>query len=505
MKRAYGRWAPSGVIIVVLAAAMLFGPSLAHRIAYAVAAGQAQVNREQLVELSKADTLSPLFRAVTEVVQPAVVEIRVTKRVQVGNTDMDEMLRRFFEDSPFAVPPGSTPSPPSRPREYFARGLGSGVVVDAENGYVVTNYHVVGGADEVEVILSDGRTFKAEWVRTDVETDLAVVKISAGDLVEAPLGDSDTVAVGDWVLAFGSPKGLERTVTAGIVSAKAREYGGLTVYQNAIQTDAAINRGNSGGPLVNTRGEVIGINNAIASASGGNEGIGFAIASDVVRSVMEQLIANGKVARGYMGVVLQDIDPRLAESFNLPHTRGALIAEVQPGSPAAEAGFEPGDFVVAVEGKAVTDRAELQRIVAAIPPGRAISVSIIRDGDEQTLKLTLGTRPDLLTRGRAPDEPEAPTGSVYGLNVQTLTPEIARRLGYAEDVAGVVATAVDSASDAAEEGLRAGMVITHVGDRAVGSATEFTEALADAGEKDVRLRVRLPRGRSQFVVISPMR
>jgi len=483
---------------ILLAGAVAVSPPLAERIAYAVAAGEAQAKREHLIELSETDTLSPLFMAVAEVVQPAVVEVRVTKQVTMVSPDMEEFMRRFFDQTP-----GVPPMPQLRPREYFARGLGSGVIVDAENGYVVTNFHVVASADEVQVVLHDGRTLKAEWVRPDPETDLAVVKISADGLVEAPLGDSDQAKAGQWVLAFGSPRGLDQTVTAGIISATAREYGGMSAYQNAIQIDAAINRGNSGGPLVNTRGEVIGINNAIASTSGGNEGIGFAVASNVVRNVMNQLVEHGQVARGYIGVALQDIDPRLAKSFNLPHTEGALVANVQPDTPAAAAGMAAGDFITAIDGRTVRNRAELQRCVAAITPGTEIEIALIRDGKEMTLALTLAPRPDFLAQGETATQPNKPTAADYGLKVQTLTPELAGRLGYEADVKGVVVVDVDPAGGAAQQGVAQGMVITDVQGRAVATAEKFAEALAEADDGAVRIRVLTPAGSHQFVVIEP--
>ena len=502
MRRVYRHWMPVMALVGVLVAAMFLGPTVAERIAYAAAEGKARAQREQLVELAKTDTLSPLFRAVAEVVSPAVVEIEVTKRFQ-GHPmgEMDDMLRRFFEGSPF-----ESPGPQGAPREYFARGVGSGVIVDAEHGYIITNYHVVGGADDVEIMLSDGRKVTAQWVRTDMETDLAVVKIDADNLIEAPLGDSDAVAVGDWVLAFGSPRGLEQTVTAGIVSAKGREYGGLSAYQNSIQTDAAINRGNSGGPLVNTRGEVIGINNAIASTSGGNEGIGFAIASNMVRDVMDQLVSNGKVTRGYLGIRLQDIDEALARSFKLPNTDGALVAGVEPGKPAAEAGMEAGDFITAIDDRTIRSRAELQRVVAGIAPGTAITVTVIRDGKDIPLTVTLSARPDDLAVARPPMRPEGPMASDYGLSVQPLTPNVAGRLGYDESVKGALIVGVTPGSEAAEQGVAPGMVITHVQGKAVETVDAFTEALgaAEKGE-GVRLRVQTPSGSQRFVMIEAKR
>jgi serine protease Do len=297
---------------------MIAGPRLATQFAYAVTKGENQAAREQLAALAKGDTLSPLFVRVATVVKPAVVEVRVTKKVKMQDMpDMGQFFGHFFggESNPFGMP--QDPGKPTRPqpREFLQRGLGSGVVVDAKNGYILTNYHVVGGADEMQVVLPGGRTLMVEWARTDPMTDLAVVKVEPKDLVDAPLGDSDAMRVGDWVMAIGSPEGLEQTVTTGIVSAKGRVTDHANTYQSFIQTDASINHGNSGGPLVNMKGEVIGINTAIVSQSGGNEGIGFAIPSNMVKSVMNQLIEKGKVTRGYLGVAIQGVDEKLAKSF----------------------------------------------------------------------------------------------------------------------------------------------------------------------------------------------
>lgn len=503
MRQSVRQWAPVAALAIVLTVMALAGPSMLRQMAYAVEVGRIQAERDQLVELSKQDTLSPLFRAISRVVQPAVVEIHITRRVQAPavDRDLEELLRRHFgEDWPFGRP---MPPMPDLPREYFARGLGSGVIVDADEGYILTNCHVVAGADEVEVILHDGRKIIAEWVRTDKQTDLAVVKIAADRLIDAPLGDSDLVAVGDWVLAFGSPRGLRWTVTAGIVSAKGRQVNGPGMYEDAIQTDAAINRGNSGGPLVNTLGEVIGINNAIASSSGGNEGIGFAISSNMAADVMSQLIETGSVVRGFLGVMIQDVDDRLAGSFDLPNTNGALISHVQPDSPADKAGLQPGDFIVSVDGKPLRGVLELRRVVAAIRPGEAVPVEAYRDGEKITFEAQLVAQPDSVTdAGEPTPEPEQAPVPDYGLKVATLDESLAGRLGLGPDVTGVVITEVSPTSEAAQAGLRAGMVITNVGDDSVTTAEEFTELLDAASDEGVRLRVQTRSG-AHYVFIAP--
>ncbi len=503
MKPSTSRLVPLVVLVIAGSLIMLAGPMALRQMAYAVEAGRLRAAREQLVELSKQDTLSPLFRAVSSVVQPAVVEIRITRRVQAPLVDqeLEELMRRHFgESSPFREPGSAAPA---RPREFFARGLGSGVIVDAAEGYVLTNHHVVAGAEEVAVILHDGRKIIAEWVRTDKQTDLAVVKINADQLIDAPLGDSDELAVGDWVLAIGSPRGLQRTVTAGIVSAKGRHINGPGTYEDTIQTDAAINRGNSGGPLVNMRGEVIGINNAIASTSGGNEGISFAISSNMAREVMEQLIENGTVVRGFLGVAIQDIDDGLAKSFSLPDSAGALILTVQPGSPAEKAGLQVEDFIVSVAGEPVRSVMELRSVVAHVRPGEATSLEAYRGGEKVTFEVELVAQPvSMAERSRPAPPPAEPTDNDYGLEVADLTDSVARRLGYSSSVEGVVVTEVSPVSDAAEQGVRAGMVITHVGQEPATTAEQFAELLDVAGEDGIRLRI-LAGPAKRYVFIEP--
>ncbi len=478
---------------------------------------QTAAARARLAELNKQDYLSELFRTVAKLVKPAVVEVRVTKWIrQPEMTDPEEFLKRFFgDDVPFEFHFRSpTPSPRSRPqprlRQFQMRGLGSGVVVDAENGYVLTNYHVVAGADQVKVVLADNREFETEWVRSDPQTDLAIIKIKAENLTQAPLGDSDKVEVGDWVLAIGAPQQLPETVTAGIVSAKGRTTGIGPMYQNFIQTDAAINRGNSGGPLVNMQGEVIGINNSIVTVSGGNEGIGFAIPSNMARSVMQQLVEKGKVTRGYLGVMIQDVDSQgLAQNLHLPDTRGALVSEAKADSPAIKAGLKEGDFIVGIDGQAVADSQELRNAVARIQPGTTVKVDYYRDGEKQTAEVAIAPQPKEMTQlAGEEEESEAttqPTASRFGLEVATLTEDLARQSGYKEPLKGVLVTDVAPGSDAQEQGLRPGMVILDVQGRKVEMAEEFEKAISDeAAAKGIRLRVTDPGGGRRFVFIQPM-
>ena len=505
MSKTLKTWTPLIVMLLLVGGAYVYGPQLAGRIAYGIERGKNQAARSELARLSQRDTLSKLFRAVAKAVKPAVVELRVTKRVR--EPDADEFLRRFFEERGLPVPqqfPRGDEGGEQPERFRSMHGLGSGVIVDAENGYILTNYHVVGTADEVEVVLADNRTFETEWVRSDPQTDVAILKIKPDNLIAAPLGDSEAMEVGDWVLAIGSPRGFSQTVTAGIISAKGRTTGGRG-YENFLQSDAAINKGNSGGPLVNMRGEVIGINNSIASYSGGNEGIGFAVPARMARQVMEQLIQSGKVTRGFLGVVIQDVDESLARSFKLPHTRGALVSQIAPGSPAEAAKMQVGDFIVEVDGRTVTSVNSLRNAVAEVKPGRTVPVKVLREGKAKVVKVKIVEQPAEMVAGfGGVPRPSQSDSDRYGLEVATLTRELAARYGFERSVGGVIVTAVDAGSDAAEQGLTVGMVITRVQGKDVRTAEQFTVALkgedADAG---VRLRVVDRDGGARFVFVTP--
>jgi serine protease Do len=505
MSKTLKTWAPLVVMSLLAAGAYVYGPHLAGRIAHGIERGKNQAARSELARLSQRDTLSKLFRAVAKAVKPAVVELRVTQRVREPN--VDDFLRRFFEDRDLPVPRGlpRDDGAPERPERFRSmHGLGSGVIVDAENGYILTNYHVVGKADEVEVVLADNRKFETEWVRSDPQTDLAILKIKPDNLIAAPLGDSEKMEVGDWVLAIGSPRGFSQTVTAGIISAKGRSTGGRG-YENFLQSDAAINKGNSGGPLVNMRGEVIGINNSIASTSGGNEGIGFAVPARMARQVMDQLIKAGKVTRGFLGVVIQDVDENLARSFNLPHTRGALVSQIAPDSPAEAAKMQVGDFIVAIDGRTVTSVNSLRNTVAEVKPGRTIPVKVLRAGKEKVVKVKVAEQPAEMAAGfGGVEKPSRSDSDRYGMEVATLTRELAARYGFERLVSGVIVTGVDAGSDAAEQGLTVGTVITRVQGKDIRTAEQFDAALkgedADAG---VRLRLVDRDGGARFVFVTP--
>jgi Do/DeqQ family serine protease len=316
-------------------------------------------------------TLAPLLQDVT----PAVVNIAVRGHVTVENPLLrDPFFRRFFN-----LPEG--------PIQREVQSAGSGVIVDARAGYVITNNHVIENADEIVVTLKDKRQIEAKLVGTDPGTDIAVLQIEARNLVGVPLGDSDRLAVGDFVIAIGNPFGLGQTVTSGIVSALGRTGLGIESYENFIQTDASINPGNSGGALIDLRGELIGINTAIVGPTGGNVGIGFAVPINMAKGVMEQLIAHGEVQRGRLGVQVQDVTPDIAEVLRLRSNGGAVVARVEAGSPARRAGLQPGDVIVAIDGVAVESSSDLRNRIGLTPIGRELRLTILRDGEERTVEV----------------------------------------------------------------------------------------------------------------------
>ena len=436
--------------------------------------------------LRVANALSDSFEYAAETIRPSVVTIKSVKHFRPAASSGQrltpmpqlpeglpfdgDLLRRFFNQLPERMPP--------------QEGLGSGVIVSAD-GYILTNNHVVGGADEVTVTLHDGNPLPAKVVGTDPMSDLAVIRVKAADLPAAKLGDSSALKVGEWVVAAGNPFGLTDTITAGIVSAKGRSNVRIAEYEDFIQTDAAINPGNSGGPLVNLRGEVVGIDTAIASRGGGNNGVGFAIPIDMAKTIMESLIHTGHVTRGWLGCVLQPLDENLSKSFGYDSTDGALIANVQPDGPAADAGLKQGDIVTTFEGTKIKDMTQFRNLVAGAEPGTKAKLEIYRDGHEKALTIKLGTRPET-------EEVAARTGGsdseALGLTVTNLTPETARSLGLKADTHGVVITDVDPDSAAARAGLERGNVILKVQDTPVTSVSEFQAQLA---RQDLKSGVRL--------------
>ncbi len=460
-----------------------------------------------------ANGLSRAFRAAAENVLPSVVMISNTPSAEKASNGQPETPQPWWDDDEHGdmfrgLPPEfrrffkEMPSVPRMPRRGVS-GIGSGVIVDP-SGVILTNNHVVEGGGKVTVRLQDGREFEAVEVKQDPKSDVAIVRIEdADDLQAARIGDSDATQVGDWVLALGQPFGLEGTVTAGIVSAKGRGIG-IAARENFIQTDAAINPGNSGGPLVNLRGEVVGINTAISSRTGGNQGVGFAIPINLAKWVGGQLTENGYVHRAYLGVVIQPVTQSLAEQFGVEVHEGVLVTEVQNGTPAANAGMKPGDVVVEFAGKPVSSPQELQGLVERAPIGKKHAAVVIRDGKRTELEIKVLEQPKdfglARFEGRRPVEPESTDHDALGLQVEPLTADVAGQLGVDAD-AGVVITDVQSASAAARAGLEPGMVITEANHEDVASVDDYRKAVdGRALEEGVLLLVRTDRG-ARFVVL----
>jgi serine protease Do len=381
----------------------------------------------------------------------------------------EDFLERFF---------GRRFSEGQQPRER-QQGAGSGFIISPD-GQILTNSHVVGDADRVTVKLNDGREFTAKTIGTDPPSDIAVIKIDAQNLPVLQLGDSDAMEVGDWVIAAGNPFGLTETITVGVVSAKGRSRLGIADFEDFIQTDAAINPGNSGGPLINLQGEAIGVNTAIASRSGGYMGIGFAIPSNMVKTVKDQLVTNGKVVRAYLGVRIQELTSALAQSMHIDTTEGVLVADVSKGSPAAKAGLKSGDVILAFNGRNTSDPGQLRNIVAMSTPGTKVPVQILRDNKKREVTIELGELPREQTAARAGAETPAP--AQVGFNVQNLTPEIAQQLGY-KDTEGVIVTQIDPRSAAYQAGVRRGMVIREVNHQEVNNIQDFRQAVQKAEQE----------------------
>src|SRR5579872_6041982 len=392
---------------------------------------------------------------------------------------------------------------------HKTNSLGSGFIVDA-SGIVVTNNHVIADADEINVILNDGTKIKAELVGVDKKTDIAVLKFKPPKpLTAVQFGDSDKLRLGEWVIAIGNPFSLGGTVTAGIVSARNRDIS-TGPYDNYIQTDAAINRGNSGGPLFNLDGEVIGVNTLIISPTGGSIGIGFAVPSKTVAGVVEQLRQFGELRRGWLGVRIQQVTDEIAESLNVKPARGALVAGVDDKGPAKPAGIEPGDVVVKFDGKDIKEPKDLSRVVADTAVGKEVDVIVIRKGEEQTKRVTLGRledndKPQPASVKSAPEPEKLVTQKALGLDLANLSKDLRSRYKIKDSVKGVLITSVDNASDAAEKRLAAGEVIVEVAQEAVSNAADVKkriEQLKKDGKKSVLLLVSNPDGELRFVALS---
>jgi len=409
---------------------------------------------------------------------PAVVKISSSKIVKAaagmqGDDDPNSLFQQFFGGN---GPGGGQRRFQAPPESHREGGLGSGVIVSPD-GYILTNNHVVDGATDVRVTLTDRREFKASVIGTDPKTDIALLKIDASGLPVITVGDSSKLEVGDAVLAIGNPYGVGQTVTMGIVSATRRTGLGIEDYEDFIQTDASINPGNSGGALVNDRGELVGINTAIlAPGSGGNQGIGFAVPVNLARSVMEQISTEGHVTRSYLGVTVQEVTPAIAKAMGLKGLGGALVSDVTPGSPAAKAGLQSGDVILSMNGTPIGESNELRMTVSMMKPDQTVRLQIVRDGQQREVAVQLGVLPGQREE-RASAETGASDSSLKGVAVENLDAETAREMHLPANTHGVVVTHVDPASQAAASGLREGDVIQQVNRRPVANTEDFAAAL----------------------------
>ena len=482
----YGR----KIVLKALFAAILIVACSISSVQTALPAQEKMPSEESKSLLSK---LSLALDEVAQIARPAVVNISTTSTVTMqdnpfGDMFNDPFYRRFFGDQ--------FDQPGQKNRKYKASALGSGVLV-SEQGYILTNNHVVKGADEIKVILYDKREFTGKIVGTDPRTDLAVIKINARDLSIIRFGVSGNLKIGDIVLAVGNPFGLSQTITMGIVSAVGRSNVGIADFEDFIQTDAAINPGNSGGALVNTSGELVGINTAIFSTSGGYMGVGFAIPTDMAKTVMDSIIKNGRVIRGWMGVSIQNLTPELAKSLGIKESAGALIAGVEGNSPADKAGLKRGDLVIELAGKKIADSTGLRNMVSATGPGTKVDVKVIRDGKERTLSVTLGE----FKEKKAARKTEY-RNVLQGVGVEELTPGLRAKLNLPENLNGVVVTEVGP-DNPAQGILQAGDLIQEMNRQEIRDRNEYDQIASKIGEKDNVLLLIYRDGGSIYVTIRP--
>ncbi|WP_455387886.1 DegQ family serine endoprotease [Petrachloros mirabilis] len=455
------------------------------------------------VAVSMAGPPSNGFTDVAKAVTPAVVNITTVTADRVsegrgGQDDSRDRMEEFFggPNGPFGPRGFPGPQGPGEPRGHRGGGQGSGVIVSSD-GYILTNNHVIDNAREVTVTLPDKREFKGKIVGTDPKTDLAVVKIDGQNLPTVAWGDASKLQVGEYVLAVGNPFGLNSTVTLGIVSALGRGRMGITQYEDFIQTDAAINPGNSGGALVNTRGELVGINTAIFSQSGGYQGVGFAVPTSMSKPIYESLIKTGKVVRGYLGIGIQDLNQDLAKSFRMKDAKGALVSDVKEDSPASQAGLKQGDVITSYQGAGIEDAIALQRMVTRTGVGTKVPVTVIRDGREKELTITIGEQPD--TAKIAKVESSEKDYAFAGVAVQDLDRDTAQELGIKGKMQGVIVTNVEPDSGAEKAGLMRGDVIREINRQPVKSVKDFEKASSAVKKGENVLILINRRGASLFL------
>jgi serine protease Do len=473
-------------------------------LAFSLAIGQESTDRKNLPPpelnvdtspLRRETRLATSFAPVVEKVGPSVVNVYTSKRVQLRSNPMlrNDLFRRYFGLPDEEESDGPAPS-------RMQQSLGSGVIV-TKDGYILTNNHVVDQADEIKVVLANGgKEYEAKLIGKDPQTDVAVLKVEATDLPAITIADSDTLKVGDVVLAIGNPFGVGQSVTMGIVGATGRGDFGMFQYEDFIQTDASINQGNSGGALIDADGRLVGINSFILSPTGGNLGLGFAVPMNMARNVMNLLIGEGRVARGYIGVQLEArVTPELARAFKLKEPHGAIVTDVVGNTPGAKAGLKPGDVIIQFNGKRVEDRRQLQLMVSQTPPNTEVDLTIIRDGEERKIPLTLGEFPAGQLADVGEDAPE-PNDALRGIEVMDITPDLRSEFRIPRKIQGALITNVEPDSPSYIAGLRPGQVILEIDKQPVTNADDAVRLGKSAEEDSVLLRVWTAEG-SRYVPV----
>jgi serine protease Do len=498
MKRT--KWYLSAAIILLIG--VIIGLAISFRLDFTTPlAAKSQVSPKSVETLTQ---LSEALSEVATVATPSVVNISTTRVIK----SREEAPFDFFDDPFFRRFFGDQFQHPNIPRERKEQSLGSGVIV-SDDGYIVTNNHVIEKAQEIKVLLSNKRDYQAKVIGADPKTDVAVIKIDAKGLTALPWGDSDKLKVGEVVFAIGNPFGLNQTVTMGVISAVGRANVGIADYEDFIQTDAAINPGNSGGALLNARGELVGINTAIVSRTGGYQGIGFAVPSTMVKQVMESLVKYKKVVRGWLGVSIQEVTSDLAEEFGVKDLKGALVSGVMKKSPADKAGIRQGDVILQYNGKVVEDTGHLRNMVSQTPIGTKVKIRVLRQKKEIEVEAEIAELPKKLTGPAAGEEEgeeqedSGESSALAGLTVRELTPDLAARFGLGEQEKGVVVVKVDRDSRPFDAGIRPGDIILQVNQKDITTIEDYRMAASKVKAKDRALLLIRRKGEDLFVTLRP--
>jgi len=488
-------------VIFVLALGVFVGLVLSsHLEIMTTSAAKSQISAKSIDILTQ---LSDAQSEVAAVATPSVVNISTTRVVK----SREDTTYDLFDDPFFRKFFGDQFPRPNVPKEHKEQSLGSGVIV-TEDGYIITNNHVIEKADEIKILLSNKKDYKAKLIGADPKTDIAIIKIEAKGLTALPWGDSNKLKVGEIVFAIGNPFGLNQTVTMGVIGAVGRANVGIADYEDFIQTDAAINPGNSGGALVNARGELIGINTAILSRTGGYQGIGFAVPSSMAKQVMDSLVKYKKVVRGWLGVSIQEVTSDLAEEFGVKDLKGALVSGVMKKSPAEKAGIRQGDVILQYNGKVVEDTGHLRNMVSQTPIGTTVKMKLFRSKKELEVDVAIAELPkklaDTSSRGEESEEgSDEENSALAGLAVKDLTPELARRFGFEENEKGVVVVKVEPGSRLFEAGVRQGDLLLQINQKSIANLQEYGKVIAKIKTKERMLLLIRRKGQDLFVTVKP--